>query len=65
MKQKDTIEGRAVKIAATIMTNAGICRYESALQCRRIEVNPTICDRCITKWLLSKAKRQLEKENAQ
>lgn len=35
---KDTVEGRALKIAAQVMTNAGICRHESALKCRRIEV---------------------------
>lgn len=62
---KDTVEGRALKIAAQVMTNAGICRHESALKCRRIEVNPTICDECLRKWLLTKARKELEKESAE
>lgn len=60
---KDTVEGRALKIAAEIMTNAGICRYESALKCRRIEVSPPICDSCLRKWLLTKARKELERES--
>ena len=62
---KDTVEGRALKIAARVMTNAGLCRYESALQCRRIVVSPQICDGCIRKWLLTKARKELEKESGQ
>ena len=32
----DTIEARAVKIAARIMVADGLCRYESTDPCRRV-----------------------------
>lgn len=57
---KDTVEGRAVKIAANIMRAAGLCRYESAAKCRRIFVDEKTCDECIRRWLLSKARRELK-----
>lgn len=63
MKQNDTIESRAVKIASVIMVNAGLCRYESATQCRRLTVSPSSCEGCLRRWLLAKAKKELEKED--
>lgn len=59
---KETVEARAVKIAARIMTAACLCRYDDPAKCRRVYVNETICDKCITAWLLSKARRELRKE---
>lgn len=57
---KDTIEKRAVKIAAKIMQAAGLCRYESAAKCRRIYTDEKTCDKCIEAWLLSKARKEIE-----
>ena len=59
---KETIEARAVKIAAKVMQAAGLCRYDSVEKCRRVHVDETVCDRCIKSWLLSKARSELRKE---
>lgn len=59
---KDTVEGRAVKIAAKIMQAAGLCRYDDVAKCRRICVDEKTCDECIRRWLLTKARKELEKE---
>ena len=64
MKKQESIESRAVKIASAIMVNAGLCRYESATQCRRLTVSPSSCEGCLRRWLLTKAKKELEKEDA-
>lgn len=60
----DTTEARAVKIAAKIMQAAGLCRYESVAQCRRVFVDEQVCEKCIRAWLLSKARQELKKEGA-
>lgn len=57
---KDTVEGRAVKIAAKIMQAAGLCRYDDVAKCRRIFVDDKTCDECIRRWLLSKARKELK-----
>ena len=54
---KDTVEGRAVKIAAKIMQAAGLCRYDDVEKCRRIYVDEKTCDECIRRWLLTKARK--------
>lgn len=59
---KDTVEGRAVKIAAKIMQAAGLCRYDDVTKCRRIYVDEKTCDECMKRWLLTKARKELEKE---
>lgn len=56
---KDTVEGRAVKIAAKIMQAAGLCRYDDVAKCHRIYVDEKTCDECIRRWLLSKARKEL------
>ena len=61
-KKKETIEARAVKIAAKVMQAAGLCRYDSPTKCRRIFTDPKTCDDCIRRWLLNKAKKELERE---
>ncbi|MDO4564816.1 MAG: DUF551 domain-containing protein [Clostridia bacterium] len=61
---KDTVEGRAVKIAAKVMQAAGLCRYESATRCRRLYTDEATCSRCIGAWLISKAKKELARESA-
>lgn len=62
---KDTVDSRAVKIAAKIMQAAGLCRYESAASCRRVYVDERTCEKCIRSWLISKAKKELRKEEGQ
>ena len=59
---KETVESRAVKIAARILVADGICRYETTDRCRRLYVTEETCDRCIRSWLLAKAKSELKRE---
>lgn len=58
----ETVEARAVKIAAKVMTAAGLCRYEDPCDCPRAFFNSEDCDRCICAWLLTKAKVELARE---
>lgn len=58
----DTIEARAVKIAAWIMVAGGLCRYESTDQCKRVCPSVQGCEKCIRSWLLSKARSELKRE---
>lgn len=59
---KETVEARAIKIAAKVMQAAGLCRYESPTKCRKVYVDEAICDKCIRAWLISKAKKELASE---
>lgn len=64
MKTPQAEERRAVHIAAVVMQAAGLCRYENpGRSCRRVTC-PTEddCVKCIEKWLLAKARRELRKE---
>ena len=58
----DTIEARAVKIAARIMVADGLCRYESTEQYKRVWISEQDCEKCIRSWLLSQARRELKRE---
>lgn len=58
----ETVEDRAVKIAAKVMKAAGLCRYEDPCDCPRAFFNSEDCDRCICAWLLTKAKVELARE---
>ena len=60
---KDTVDSRALKIAAEIMQAAGLCRHESPMECKRIHVDGKICSRCLKSWLIAKAKKELKKED--
>lgn len=62
---KDTVETRALKIAAAVMQADGLCRYEKASQCRRLYVSEKTCEKCIRQWLIKKAKKELLKEEIQ
>lgn len=57
---KETVEARAVKIAARVMQADGLCRYDSVEKCRRIFVDEKVCEACIRGWLLSKARKELK-----
>ncbi len=59
MKAPQTIERKALDIAATIMQIDGLCRYDTVEKCRHVYVDEHVCRRCIRAWLLSKAKREL------
>lgn len=51
---------RAVKIAARVLNAAGLCRYEDAAKCRRVwPPDEKTCDKCIERWLLAKARKEL------
>lgn len=56
---KETVESRAVKIAARTMQAAGLCRYDRPDKCKRVRVDEKTCDKCIREWLLSKARKEL------
>lgn len=57
----ETVESRAVTIAAKIMQAAGLCRYEDPAMCRRAHIpEPADCDKCIRKWLIRKAQQELK-----
>lgn len=58
---KETVEDRALTIAAKVMQAAGLCRYDSPDKCRRVYVDEVTCDKCIKAWLLSKARKELKK----
>lgn len=60
MAKIETAESRAVKIAAKVMQAAGLCRYDRPDKCRKIYVDEATCDRCIEKWLLAKARKELK-----
>ena len=63
MKNEQTVEKRAVEIAAVIMVRAGLCRFNSYDKCRRFGlVSERDCARCIKLWLLGKAKKELARE---
>lgn len=59
----NTVESRAVKIAAKIMQAGGMCRYDDVSKCRRVHVTESACDKCIERWLLTKAKKELEADH--
>ena len=64
MKKQQTEDQRALHIAAVVMQAAGLCRYDDpAKDCRRVYV-PTDddCVKCIERWLLAKARRELKLE---
>ena len=61
----ETVESRAVTIAARVMQAAGLCLYESPEACRRPYADASLCDECIRDWLLDKARKALEREGMQ
>lgn len=62
---RETAETRAVKIAAKIMQNAGLCKYDSPIKCRRLWIDEMTCEKCIKTWLMTKARKELKKEENQ
>lgn len=64
MKKPQTIEGRALEIAAVVMQMDGLCRYDTVDKCRHVYVDECVCRRCIKTWLLGRAKRELKKSKS-
>lgn len=62
-RKVDTVEKRAVRIAAVIMQAAGLCRYDNVSKCRRVYVDDNTCVQCIRSWLFSKARAEIKKEH--
>lgn len=60
--KKDNVEQRAVKIAAKVMVDAGLCRYDTVYKCGRAYVTEATCNACVRAWLLSKARKELRSE---
>lgn len=57
------IAARAVQIAARIMQQAGLCRYDDATKCRKVLLpSERDCIGCIKRFLIGKAKKELERE---
>ncbi len=61
-KKPETVEGRAVKIAAKVMQAAGLCRYDDVSKCRKLFVNEAACAACIRSWLLARARSEMKRE---
>lgn len=59
--KSQSVDRRAVHIAATVMDAAGLCRYESPRQCRKAwPPSRETCVKCIENWLLAKARKELQ-----
>lgn len=60
----ETVEARAVKIAAFIMHKAGLCRLEDPEDCKRVDLKGggRMCERCIQSWLIRRANVELIRE---
>ena len=58
----ETVEARAVTIAAKIMVAAGLCRHDNPLKCKKF-TSALECEMCVRKWLISKAKKELKEES--
>lgn len=56
---KYKVASRAVHIAAVVMNAAGLCRYDTVDKCRHRYPNDETCEKCIEKWLLAKARKEL------
>ncbi|MBQ3072345.1 MAG: hypothetical protein IJD20_03520 [Oscillospiraceae bacterium] len=61
-KVAQSVERRALHIAAVIMEADGMCRYEDVEKCRRVYPTSEACVECIEKWLLAKARSEIKEE---
>lgn len=62
MRMAESVEARAVKIAAKRMVEAGMCRYDDIMKCKRLHVSNRMCMGCIRKHLLRSAEKELGQE---
>ena len=56
--KSETVEERAVDIAAYLMAREYVCIYDDAYKCRKIYVNENTSEECIRQWLLRKARKE-------
>ena len=56
----ETILKTAVDIAGKVMQAAGLCRYDDPTKCKKVYVGDETCAKCISKWLVSKAKSVID-----
>ena len=65
LASENTTYKRALRIAATVMQADGICRYDSGTDCKRVyPPMETDCIKCLEKWCLAKARRELKRGGA-
>lgn len=57
--KSETVDRRAVHIAAVIMQADGLCRYDTVDKCRRLYPDEKTCVKCIETWLINRAKKEL------
>ena len=57
MKKPESVEERALKIAATVLEADGVCCRPG--KCRRFYIDSQVCRKCIRSWLIAKAKKEL------
>ena len=57
----ETVESRAVIIAARVMVAAGLCRYDDPSKCKKF-TSALECEMCVRRWLIDKAKKELKGE---
>lgn len=59
----ETVEARAVKIAAKAMVADGFCRHgDQEEECSRGYLGGEMCERCIRAWLMTRARVELARE---
>lgn len=58
----ESIEHRALKIAAKIMVAAELCRYNDRGECHLYCQGVADCDKCVEQWLRNKARKELFEE---
>ena len=59
---KQSVERRAVHIAAVIMQADGLCRHGKPEKCGKVfPAEDAECVKCIERWLLKKAEKELNK----
>lgn len=61
MKKSETVERRAVHIAAVCLVNAGTCRYDDVCKCKKGYPSVEDCVKCLEKWLMHRARKELGK----
>lgn len=61
----ESIEHRALKIAAKIMVAAELCRYNDRGECHLYCQGVADCDKCVEQWLRNKARKELFEESSQ
>ena len=61
-RSAQSLERRALHIAAVVMEADGMCRYDDVEKCRRVYPTSEGYVECSEKWLLAKARSEIKKE---